>query len=152
MKVRVKERTYETSDGQEFATQSEANKRQSLIDATEKYRNAKEDFGRSMAETQRTADDRSFVFGVFNDYWFIESYGDKPTLVKFDFIGREVELDGEDLYLIPGRYGHSTPNCRVAVKDLYADRSNARKAVVLELKKYMERIQDEIKSFIDAES
>src|SRR5690606_40430270 len=80
MSVRQKPAKFVTSDGEEFDTQSAAERHEELLTAERECEHAKARYSRALWRTQRTADDREFEPGSSREYWFLCDYFGMPEI------------------------------------------------------------------------
>jgi hypothetical protein len=130
MAVSTKKQTY-TAHGREFDKKEDAERYDALETARQGFDDAREKYDKLLAQSQRTADGQRFELGRYGDYWFIVNVLSFPDLRRVAFYGwnlqaredkagvsiREPRGDG-------GREDHWFP-----IKELYADESEARKAL-----------------------
>lgn len=131
MAVSETEPKFKTSDGREFTNKKDAERHEALVEASRAYENARRFFGKALAETQRTADDKPFDFSMLTDYWFVwEGWGD-PRLAKVDFYIWNCSFDLErEQFEIHQVDPHTKAMRGYRVSELYRYRENAERALV----------------------
>lgn len=144
MKVKKIPPTYATSDGKEWASEAEALRHQTLLDAHQNFVIAEKQWHYALAESQVTADGVPFQFGI-RDYYFVSWWSSgRPSLITVDFIGRNTSWDGENLRLIP--YGANLSKVNpIDIADLYYHKKNAQYELIKRLNEFVTERQEEIR-------
>lgn len=135
---------FETEDGRKFTDQKAAETHEQIQAAATAYEQAREAFGRVLAESQRTADGFPFEFGL-SDYYYIALWGGLPTIRRVDFWYRNWSFDYDrenepaKFCLLHfegdgGRCGNGQP---FRIGDLYRHRANAERALVEAQEKWL---------------
>lgn len=130
---------FETEDGREFDTREAAERHERVAAATEKYNDARREFGRALAETQKTADGKRFSFDQ-SCYWYVtDGIFNIPTIVEVRYLGSNLEFDDSDEFTIIDKLyqsdGHVSRN-EYKISKLYATEAAAKKAYVDAIEKW----------------
>ncbi len=144
MQVKKVEAMFKTSDGEEFSDEKSAESHQKLIDVERQYDMAFRAYKQLLAETQKTADGFPFEFGVCRDYWYPTWWGERPRIIKISFIGREVVMHGDTLYVVPYQE-HGQTVKQVQVSELYRTEKAAKIHLLRELITYQHELSEEMK-------
>jgi len=134
---------FKTTDGLVFVDELEARKHEALIEAKDEYETARKRYAGFLFESQKTADNQAFQFGIFHTYWYIAEIFYFPSLISVQFHIRNCELDDNDHVVI---LRHETDNARGFVRyrisDLYMHKENAEIALLAAQQERLSELTD----------
>lgn len=84
---------FTTSDGQEFEDQTDAERHEKLIAVKGKFEEAQQEYGITLAETQKTADGFPFELTSYRYYYWIEQYSVTAFIKEVYFYPRDFAVD-----------------------------------------------------------
>ena len=98
MNVRVVEKTYRTSDGNEFRSEEDAIRHETLENARSALDQAQHRFIIALAESQKTADGQPFSFRNWAYYRVRDCYGSLPSVerVSLGLRVNRMEIDSDN--------------------------------------------------------
>lgn len=156
-KVSVTPVTYEVG-GREFDNQKEADAWAAMLDAKEKFENARDHLARKLSETYRTAEGKLFEWKLFTEYYRVkDEYGLRmPTLetveipyytTSFDFAEHDGELEIRVYKRQPeeSRWARLWEVQEFKVSELYRSKERAAEAVYKAQEAYLVRETQRIK-------
>lgn len=145
MPVKKIPQVWETSDGEEWETEKEANARQKLLDAKANFDAAERAYGQVLAETQKTADGYPFEWGVFSDYWRPTAWADgRPSIARISVVGRETSLSNGEVSIVPYTENGQRLTCKVS--ELFRRESNAKKDLVKRMEQYLAYVKEDLEA------
>jgi hypothetical protein len=94
MKTVTKKTRYKTEDGMTFDNQESAKRHEEFALAIKDYENAKHTLGKILAERCKTADGKTFSFGLWHKYyWITPGYFALPRILECEFWGTNWSWD-----------------------------------------------------------
>lgn len=153
-KIKPLQPMFETTDGQKFVDEKEANAHQELLEATSEFARAQERFELATINERRTVDGELVELGRWQDYYIVrqrhrqEPYIQKvkiwrDTRWRLDYLTNYSELE----VVVFDRDGKVETS--FDVKDLYAKEENARAALIEAMEKYIGWIQNDLAKMKD---
>lgn len=123
---------YKTSDGREFGNETDAQRHELLIAAKRKYEDARHEYARALAESQRTADGQPFNLSGMHDYYYItDGYFSMPEIVRVDFWYWNCDINEADETVIVVLDSQKATRREYRISSLYYWKGNARKALLI---------------------
>lgn len=141
MSVRQKPAKFVTSDGEEFDTQSAAERHEELLTAERECEHAKARYSRALWRTQRTADDHDFEPYSSHDYWFLVEFFGMPEIRQVSFWLHECKFNGNGAEIVYQPNGYTKP-ATFKIEELYWSKSEAERALLAALEKYRAEVVD----------
>jgi hypothetical protein len=94
MKEVTKKTEYESNDGMTFDNAAAAKRYEEFAEAIQAYEDAKRTLGQVLAERCKTADGKTFSFGLWSKYyWITPGYFALPRLLECEFWGTNWSWD-----------------------------------------------------------
>lgn len=142
MSVRQKPSVFVAGDGEEFATKKEAKLHDDLVQAIQAHDQSKRSLNRLLASSQRTADGELFEVGKWGPYYFVtHRFGGAPCIYPVYFgYGTQFTLGGHnnsEIRLVVTEEGRQPHSVHYAIGDLYHFEINAKRALAVELEKFI---------------
>lgn len=129
---------YRTTDGQEFASQADAERHEALSTAKRDYENASAVYDRLLAESQFTADGHPFRVSVLHTYYYVTNgLSGAPAVGTVAFFCRNFYLGSDDEVTITQQEDGKRDRT-FWFKQLYARRENAERAQLAEFETWLE--------------
>lgn len=147
---------FKTSDGAVFASYSEAERHEELVQARRAYEDAIHELGKALGRTARTADGELFDFRFWGEYWRIwpEAWGSgRPALQQVDWMWGHPGFDfearnGEVTIRDRTHSGNDRPRV-VTISQLYAHYPSAQRALLAAQEEWLARQTEEIQKTRD---
>ena len=115
------------------------------------YQAARRNFGDLLAESFRTADGVPFAFGIFRDYYYVApGWGEEPCIRAVGFICGSWEYDLDKYHetghfrLVTTDAANNNRRTEYDIADLYYHKGNAERALVVAMRDWMQRKQDDL--------
>ena len=151
----IKSKTkYQTTDGRTFTDATAAAFWEKLSTAKKAYADAKEELGKLLAGSFKTADGEEFrVGGAGNYYYVFEPCNAMPTILEVQFWWNHWDFDAERdndtrmvLYAFQDGWGHARIKDPVEypIDELYADRREAEKALIEAKRRFVRDVTRDI--------
>lgn len=135
------EACYRTSDGQDFTDKKQAEKHEELLQAYQRYDDARKNLNRKTVQQRTTADGVLIDLSPSRTFYHIEYGRGLPAISEMPYLGDDFHLCGDIIYL-RGYIGEKVRTFNIS--RLYAVKKNAEKAWIVESEKKIKELQWDI--------
>lgn len=148
MAVKKKPESFVSCDGQEFATEADAESHDAVVKAVREFDIARDRLGEALANATKTADGELFELRRWRSYHLLYLFGNfGPCLRKIDFgWGTKVALGGSDNERVELVLTENNKDVHYAIDELYSVEANAKAALAQAIREHIEQKKKELKS------